>query len=79
MLRGKAVLPFEKALEIVRTSAHQLDTERIEFGRALNRVLAEDVKSDMNIMALPISMRCVTLMVWSVWISVCLKLKREHL
>jgi molybdopterin molybdotransferase len=43
------VLPFEKALEIVLTSAHQLDTERIEFTCALNRVLAENVRSDMNI------------------------------
>ena len=43
------MLPFEKALEIVLTSAHQLDTERIEFGCALNRVLAENVRSDMNI------------------------------
>jgi len=43
------VLPFEKALEIVLTSAHQLDTERIEFACALNRVFAENVRSDMNI------------------------------
>lgn len=43
------MLPFEKALEIVLTSSHQLDTERIEFGCALSRVLAEDVKSDMDI------------------------------
>jgi molybdopterin molybdotransferase len=43
------VLPFEKALERVLASAHQLDTERIEFGCALNRILAEDVRSDMNI------------------------------
>ena len=43
------MLPFEKALEIVLTSAHQLDTERIEFACALNRVFAENVRSDMNI------------------------------
>jgi molybdopterin molybdotransferase len=43
------VLPFEKALETVLTSAHQLDTERIEFACALNRVFAENVRSDMNI------------------------------
>ncbi len=43
------MLPFEKALETVLTSAHQLDTEHIEFAGALNRVLAENVRSDMNI------------------------------
>jgi molybdopterin molybdotransferase len=49
LLRRKAVLLFEKALEMVLSSAHQLDTERIEFGCALNRVLAENIGSDMDI------------------------------
>ncbi len=43
------MLAFEKALEIVLDSARQLDTERAEFTSALNRILAEDVKSDMDI------------------------------
>ncbi len=43
------MLPFEKALEIVLNSARQLDTERIEFNCALNRILAEDLKSDIDI------------------------------
>ena len=43
------MLPFEKALEAVLASAGQLDTERIDFTCALNRVLAENVKSDMDI------------------------------
>ncbi|MHC4238790.1 MAG: molybdopterin molybdotransferase MoeA [Planctomycetota bacterium] len=43
------MLPFEKALEIVLASARQLDTERIEFECAFNRVLAEEVRSDIDI------------------------------
>ncbi len=43
------MLPFEKALETVLNSACQLGTERIDFSYALNRILAEDVKSDMDI------------------------------
>ena len=43
------MLPFKKALELVISSAKQLDTERIEFEYALGRVLAEDVRSDMDI------------------------------
>ena len=43
------MLPFEKAFETVLSSARQLDTERIEFECALNRILAEDVRSDMDI------------------------------
>jgi len=43
------MLPFEKALETVLISARQLDTERIDFKCALNRILAEDVRSDMDI------------------------------
>ncbi len=43
------MLPFEKALETVLNSACQLGTERIDFSCALNRILAEDVKSDIDI------------------------------
>jgi molybdopterin molybdotransferase len=49
LLRKEAVLPFEKALEIVLTSARQVDTERIDFACAFNRVLAEEVRSDVDI------------------------------
>jgi len=42
------MLPFEKALEIVLNSARRGDTERIDFKCALNRILAEDVRSDMD-------------------------------
>jgi molybdopterin molybdotransferase len=43
------MLPFEKALETVLSSARQLGSERIDFQDALNRILAEDVRSDMDI------------------------------
>jgi len=43
------MLPFEKALETVLSSACRLGTERIDFSCALDRILAEDVKSDMDI------------------------------
>ncbi len=43
------MLPFDKALETVLSSARQLDTERIEIADAYNRILAEDVISDMDI------------------------------
>ena len=43
------MLPFEKAIETVLSSTRQLDTERVEFKCALNRILAEDVVSDMDI------------------------------
>ena len=42
------MLPFDKALETVLNSAHQLGTERIDFTSSLNRILAEDVKSDID-------------------------------
>ena len=35
------MLTFDKALETVLKSARPLDTERIDFGCALNRVLAQ--------------------------------------
>ena len=43
------MLPFDKAFETVLNSARQFDTEHIEFKCALNRILAEDVRSDMDI------------------------------
>ncbi len=43
------MLPFDKALETALKSAHQLDTERIEFSCALNRILAEDIIADIDI------------------------------
>ena len=43
------MLKFDDAFEIVMDSARRLGTERVEIDRALNRVLAEDVASDMDI------------------------------
>lgn len=43
------MLPFEKALEIVLKSARPLGAERVSLADAANRVLAEDVESDMDI------------------------------
>jgi len=43
------MLPFEKALKIVLNSVGQLSTERVNITGAANRILAEDVKSDMDI------------------------------
>ena len=42
------MLLFEKAFETVISSARQVDTEYIDFRCALNRILAEDVMSDMD-------------------------------
>lgn len=42
------MIPFERALEIVLNAAHRLDAERVSIHDALGRVLAEDVKSDMD-------------------------------
>jgi len=42
------MISFEKALETVLNSARLLGSERIDFKCALNRVLAEDVVSDMD-------------------------------
>jgi molybdopterin molybdotransferase len=47
---GKSMmLKFDDAFEIVMDSARRLGTERVDIDRALNRVLAEDVASDMDI------------------------------
>ena len=43
------MLPFEEALRIVLDSAHKLADERVDIHYAVNRVLAEDVTSDMDI------------------------------
>jgi molybdopterin molybdotransferase len=43
------MIQFEKALETVLDSVRQLDAERVELADALGRILAEDVKSDLDI------------------------------
>jgi len=43
------MIPFEEAFEIVLNSAYLLGTERVDIAHVLNRVLAEDVKSDIDI------------------------------
>ena len=43
------MLPFEEAFEIVLDSAYMLGTEHVDITSAANRVLAEDVKSDIDI------------------------------
>ena len=42
------MLPFEEAIAIVLSSARSVGTERVEMSCAANRVLAEDVKSDID-------------------------------
>ena len=42
------MLPFEEALRIVLESARELGSECVDMARALNRVLAEDVESDID-------------------------------
>jgi molybdopterin molybdotransferase len=42
------MLPFDEALKIVLDSAHKLGSERVDIARAANRILAEDVESDMD-------------------------------
>ena len=43
------MLAFEKALEIVLDSAYLLGTEQVDISCAVNRILAEDVQSDIDI------------------------------
>jgi len=43
------MLEFDDAFEIVMRSAHLLSTEHVGIDRALNRVLAEDVASDIDV------------------------------
>ncbi|MBI5807450.1 MAG: molybdopterin molybdotransferase MoeA [Ignavibacteriales bacterium] len=42
------MIPYEKAIEIVQSNIIQLGTERVELPKSLNRVLREDIFSDMN-------------------------------
>ncbi len=42
------MLPFDEALKIVLDSAHKLDIECVDIAQATNRILAEDVESDMD-------------------------------
>ncbi len=42
------MLPFEEALRTVLDSAHRLGSERVDIARVVNRILAEDVKSDID-------------------------------
>lgn len=44
----QAMIPFKEAFTIVMNQARTLDSERVELGAALNRILAEDVRSDMD-------------------------------
>ena len=50
-LRKSTILKFDDAFEIVMSSisGRPLGTERVDIERALNRVLAEDVSSDIDI------------------------------
>ncbi|MHC4323245.1 MAG: molybdopterin molybdotransferase MoeA [Planctomycetota bacterium] len=43
------MLPFDEALRIVLDSAHKLGGEYVDIAQATNRILAEDVESDMDI------------------------------
>jgi molybdopterin molybdotransferase len=47
-LGGGSMLKFDDAFEIVMSSASQLDTERVGIEGALNRVLAEQIVSDID-------------------------------
>jgi molybdopterin molybdotransferase len=42
------MMPFEEALRIVLDSAEMLGSEPVDITRAVNRILAEDVKSDID-------------------------------
>jgi len=42
------MIPFEEALKTVLDSARKLGTERVDIVHAIDRILAEDVKSDMD-------------------------------
>ena len=42
------MLPFEEALRTVLDSAHRLGSEHVDIAHAVNRILAEDVESDMD-------------------------------
>jgi molybdopterin molybdotransferase len=42
------MLPFDEALKIVLNSAKKLGSERVDIAQAANRILTEDVESDMD-------------------------------
>lgn len=42
------MIPFEEAIEIVKKNTRVLGTEKISFTNSLNRVIAQDVHSDMD-------------------------------
>jgi molybdopterin molybdotransferase len=42
------MLPFDEALKIVLDSANKLGSEYVDIAQATNRILAEDVESDMD-------------------------------
>ncbi len=43
------MIKFEEALEIVQNTVHfEMDSERVEMNKALNRILAKDIVSDIN-------------------------------
>jgi len=42
------MIPFKQAFDMVMNSVRQLDSERVPLAEAANRVLAEDVRSDMD-------------------------------
>jgi len=42
------MIPFEEALRTVLDSAHSLGSEHVDITLSINRILAEDVKSDMD-------------------------------
>ena len=42
------MITYEKAIEIVQSNIIQLGTERVELPKSINRVLREDIFSDMN-------------------------------
>ncbi|MDP2038905.1 MAG: molybdopterin molybdotransferase MoeA [Ignavibacteria bacterium] len=42
------MITYEQALKIVKANSHLLGTEKVEMMKSINRVLREDVLSDMN-------------------------------
>lgn len=47
-MRTEKMLLFDEAFRIVLDSAHRLANERVDIAHAANRILAEDVESDMD-------------------------------
>ena len=48
-LLNRKMLPFDKALKTVLDSAQLLSSKKVSITHSLNRVLAEDIKSDIDI------------------------------